>query len=71
VDGNNIQRLRDEGGFVIKTPLPEQYARVLEDLDDSQITLLIEIKQRLDEAAESGTDPEVAHYLAYLLMPPF
>lgn len=68
--GSNIDRLRDEGGFLIKTPLPPAYADVIEDLDDDQISLLISIKSRFDEA-EAETPPEVAHYSAYFLMPPF
>ena len=66
----NIQRLLD-GGFDIKTPLPQQYQDVIEGLSDDEVELLINVKARLDEASASGTEPEVAHYSAYLLMPPF
>ena len=69
-DDDNIQRLRDEG-FEIKTPLPQQYADVIEGLSEDEISLLIGIKNRLDAAAESGTEAEVAHYSAYFVHPPF
>ena len=69
-DESNIQRLQSEG-FVIKTPMPQQYEDVIEGLSDDEISLLIGIKNRLEDAAGSGTEPEVAHYSAYLLYPPF
>lgn len=69
-DQSNIDRLRDEG-FLIKTPMPQQYSDAIEELSDDDVAALIRVKNRLEEAAASGTEPEVAHYSAYLLYPPF
>jgi hypothetical protein len=67
-DGN-IERLRD-AGFEIKTPLPQQYADVIEGLAEDELTLLISIKTRFDEA-QAETPPEVGSYAAYILGPMF
>jgi len=65
----NIDRLL-AAGFEIKTPLPQQYGDIIEGLSDDEVTILINVKARLDDAS-AATEPEVAHYSAYLMMPPF
>jgi hypothetical protein len=67
--GTNIERLL-EAGFRIKLPLPDEYRKVLEGLSDEEVSLLISMKERFDEA-ESQTAPEVGAYSEYFLHPPF
>jgi hypothetical protein len=66
---SNVDRLQDEG-FSIKTPLPEQYERVIAELSPEELDVLISVKQRLDEA-QALTPPEVGSYTEYLLGPIF
>ena len=63
--GPNIQRLQDEG-FMIKRPLPKEYAEVLEGLSEEELSVLVGVKRRLDEA-ESMTPPEVGPYREYVV----
>jgi hypothetical protein len=56
-------------GLVIKTPLPQAYADVIESMDDEQIDLLIGLKQQFDDAEES-TEAHIAPYRVFLV-PPF
>jgi hypothetical protein len=63
----NLERLQD-AGFIIKTPLPPQYAQALADMSDQEVDALISAKQRLDEA-QAATEPEVAHYAAFMFLP--
>lgn len=52
---DNIERLR-EAGFTIKTPMPEEYEQVFEDLSDAEMDALTQmdalnsLMRRLDEA---------------------
>jgi hypothetical protein len=52
---DNIERLR-EAGFTIKTPLPEEYEQVLEDLSEAEMDELTKmdalnsLMARLDKA---------------------
>jgi len=67
---DNIERLR-EAGYMIKTPMPEEYERVLEGLSDAemdaltQMDSLISLMHRLEEArvARHGEEHEWTSYV--------
>jgi hypothetical protein len=57
-----------EAGLLHKIP-PDEYAAVLETMDDELITTLIDLKGRLDEA-QATTRAEVPPY-KFFMVPPF
>lgn len=61
---DNIERLRD-AGFTIKTPMPEEYEAVLQELGDDEVETLISVKQRLD-VAQVSLRAETLDYVTYL-----
>jgi len=72
---SNIQRLQ-EAGYAIKTSLPPDYEAVIAELGVDDIDLLVRtsdvrtrIQGALDEAAQARSEG-VAHYSAYMVIPP-
>lgn len=75
---DNIERLR-EAGFTIKTPLPEEYQQVLEDLSEAEMDELTKmdalnsLMARLDKARiDSGRvtqDADEEDYKTWILPP--
>jgi hypothetical protein len=43
----------EAAGVILKGPLPDEYAEVLEGLSDEEIDVIVSVKQRLDEAGAS------------------
>jgi hypothetical protein len=70
---DNITRLR-EAGFTIKTPMPEEYERVLQDLGDAemdaltQMDALVSLIRRLDEV-RVARDAEKDEHANWILPP--
>ena len=57
----NVEKL-EAAGVVIKTPLPDAYAEVLENLSDAEVDAIVAVKQKLDEAgASAGLAPAVGY----------
>jgi hypothetical protein len=53
-DASNVERL-EAAGVIIKTPLPEEYESVIQELDDEEVGAIIRVKERLDKAqADAG-----------------
>ena len=53
-------------GYQIKSPLPEAYEQVIKGLSERELEVLIDVKQRFEEA-ESRTAAEAGSYTAYFL----
>jgi hypothetical protein len=48
----------EKAGVIVKAPIPEEYAEVLEGLSEEEIDVVVSVKQRLDEAGASrGRSP--------------
>lgn len=45
-------------GVIVNTELPDEYARVIDDLTEDEVNAIIDVKRRLDEAgAAAGRKP--------------
>ena len=53
-------------GYQIKSPLPEPYEQVIEGLSEREIEVLIDVKQRFEEAG-TRTESDAGAYTAYFL----
>jgi hypothetical protein len=61
----NLRQLR-EAGFIVKTPLPEEYESVIGDLSADQVSVLAEVKLLFD-AAQEKTQGDVAPYMVFFV----
>jgi DNA-binding HxlR family transcriptional regulator len=50
---SNLEAL-EAAGVIVKTPLPDAYAEVLNDLTEEEVEIIVSVKQRLDQAGESA-----------------
>jgi hypothetical protein len=61
-ENDNVRRLEEEGMFR-KTPLPERYQQVINDLPKESVDALISVKQRFDR---EGLSPEESEFREYI-----
>jgi hypothetical protein len=61
-ENDNLRRLEEEGMFR-KTPLPERYQQVINDLPKESVDALISVKQRFDR---EGLSPEESEFREYI-----
>lgn len=62
----NFERLREAG--LIRQPLPEPHRAVIDELDPAHIDVLLEIKNKVEDADRSfqlAASPSVARYIIY------
>lgn len=70
---DNIERLR-EAGYMINTPMPDEYESVLQDLSEAemdaltQMDALISLMQRLEQA-RTARGGEAHEWTMYILPP--
>lgn len=62
---SRIESLRN-AGFLVKSPLPNKYEKVIEGLSTEELRVLVNLKKRLDQA-ELETSPETGSYREYFL----
>jgi hypothetical protein len=52
-DSSNFEKL-EAAGVIIRTPLPDEYAEVVESLSDEEVEVIVSLKKRLDQAGASA-----------------
>jgi hypothetical protein len=62
----NLGKLQD-AGMIIKTPLPEPYADVINSLSGDEVDVLVSVKQRLDEAG-GNAKPPLEHFATFIVI---
>ena len=61
-ENDNLKRLEEEGMFR-KSPLPEKYQEVINDLPRESVDALISVKQRFDRAGPSAEESEFGEFI--------
>jgi len=46
-NASNVERL-EAAGVITKTPLPDAYESIIQELDDDDVAAIIRVKERLD-----------------------
>jgi hypothetical protein len=60
---SNEQRLRD-AGVIIDGDLPEEHQAVVDGLDESQMSTILDLKDQLDDAASGSGESIAEHWIA-------
>lgn len=64
--GEKVKKLKDAG--LVKEGLPKAYEDVIEGMDPNEVTAVLNLKKRFDEAKKKA--PEAGDY-ALFMAPPF